>query len=689
MNMAQAKKKTVAAIKSNRSSKLNYRLPAIWDCWGYSGQQRKMGKEIVVDQREYLQGCLDWVESNAIYGGRLSGKSLSAIQKIKPVGTNKVKDGARTRRGGDWIRTQTMYGMIIRCATAWDHDGNGNLRTGPVNEMGTFLKTIMLLPHLKRMGITLLYLLPIGKASNLYRKGELGCPYASKNFFELDSIQFEPALAGDYGDIDDQFRLLVDSAHKLGMRLMLDVAPRTAARDSDWVLDNPEWFYWIDRRFEGTYKSPLIPGVDYINAKPGRLHEIYNVPEVREHLKKFRFAPNVTAPGKWANFVKQARKKPPANLLREISKHFGVTTTPGFSDCINDPQPPWSDVSYLRLFLDHPVESARQLPDPEKQPPYVLFDTAKASLFSGKKPNKKLWDQLAGIIPHYQKMGVDGSRVDMAHALPNALEMQILAKPRKRDKDFCFLAEELGTHLHASLYKSGYNIVIGPSWYAQPRSAEGNMHKMVADIPPLKVPVMAAAETPDTPRSAVRTGGKAFSRQAIVVNNFLPNAVPMIHSGMEVFERQPVNLGLDSTPENRLALPKNDPFAGKLAFFDRFALHWGNAGGSKMIETAVKAAELRAKYLKVLTNRRAYFVPRLTTNKKTILATGFSLGKNKGSLYMLANFDYRKARSTSVAGIGKGEPEVLLQTLDSAAPKNVKGNLKVTLKPGEAMVVIA
>ena len=336
------------------TTRLAYNIPAIWDCWGYEGLTKRRSSQLAIDLRSYLASCLQWIDHVSQAKGSVTGKSLSRIKKIRPAGNNKVKDQTRTRRSGDWIRTQTLYGMMIRAATAWDHDGNGSLSARSINEMGTFLKTVLLLPHLRRMGATVLYLLPISKVSNLYRKGELGCPYSAKNFFELDGAQFEPALADTYGDINDQFRVLVDSAHRLGMRVMLDIAPRTASRDSDWILDNPEWFYWIDRRFEKKYGSPHIPNVDYINAVPGRLNEIYEVPEVRKHLKKFRFAPNVTAPGKWSNFVRQAKKRPPTNLLKEIATHFGVVTPPGFSDCVNDPQPPWSDVTYLRMFMDHP-----------------------------------------------------------------------------------------------------------------------------------------------------------------------------------------------------------------------------------------------------------------------------------------------------------------------------------------------
>src|SRR5690606_13342811 len=119
-----------------------------------------------------------------------------------------------------------------------------------------------------------------------------------------------------------------------------------------------------------------------------------------------------------------------------------------------------------------------------------------------------------------------------AHALPHELERMILERPRQRDADFSFIAEDLGYQGHARHRKAGYNLVLGPAYHMQPRASEGMMHRMLADLPELSLPILGAAETPDSPRTAVRTGGTRFSRWAAVLNMFLPNAVPMINSGM-------------------------------------------------------------------------------------------------------------------------------------------------------------
>ncbi len=678
------------SVRPRRASRTAYRIPAVWNCWGYNGKVETVDREIVVDPGDYLAECIAWIRAQGPARPRFARRSPSSIQQVRALAKGCVRDARRTRRGGDWIRRSRLYGTMVRTSTAWDHNGDGRLSTRGPNELGTFSKSILLLPHLARLGVDVLYTLPVVKVSRLFRKGELGCPYSAKNFFEFDPDQGDPLLEKTVGDIAEQFRLLVECAHRLGMRVMLDVAPRTAARDCDWILDYPEWFYWIGRQFERDYMAPRLPGVDYYNPIPGRLDEVYDVPAVREHLRKFRFAPSMTQPQKWANFVTRAKSHPLKNLLAETAQHFGVVTPPGFSDVINDTQPPWSDVTYLRLFEDHPVESAKHLPEPGKQPPYVLYDTAKASLFEGRRPMRALWNKLANIIPFYQSFGIDGARVDMAHALPNELERMILERPRRKDADLCFLAEDLGTDNHARLSKAGYNIIIGPTWWMQPRSSEGAMHELLVKLPKLKVPIMAAAETPDTPRAVTRKGGRKFARQAIVVNDFLPNAVPMINSGLEVLERQPMNLGLDSKPSDRHALKKDDPQYGKLAFFDRFALHWDNAGAKRMIDLIATAGIARSKYLDALTDGRAYFPPKVSGDTSRILATGYRLKRGGGTLLMLANVDLRKTAMGAIGRLARTlpAPEVLVQSGKAVVPRWHRGRLVFNLEPLDAIALV-
>lgn len=671
----------------------DYRIPALWNCWGYDAAQRIAPRELAVDPYDYLRACLDQVILPARGRRELAGRSLSQIERVRRSTGRSVVDKGKRRRAGDWIRRATLYSMLVRTTTAWDHNGDGRLRGTRWTETGTFLKSILLLPLLKRMGMSVVYLLPVSKCSQRFRKGEVGCPYSAQNFFELEPELHDRLLGSDAGDVDLEFSAFVEAAHALDIRVMVDLAPRTAARNSDLILEHPDWFYWIDRTCARGFGPPRVEDFTEWIPKPGELKSILAQPALREHLSKFRFAPNVSDSGRWKRFVAHCRRQPPRDLLAEIGREFGLTTAPAFSDCINDPQPPWSDVTFLRLFLDHPAASARHLPDPARQPPYAFTDSIKSSLFSGRRPNRPLWQMLANILPFYQRFGVDGARVDMGHALPTELQDLIVSQPRRRDPDFCFLAEQFDHAAASQARRAGYNAILGSACFMEPRSREGELHKLVHELlPGTALPSLAAAETPDTPRAVVREGGKAFARLAAVLNSFLPGAVPQVNSGLEIFERQPMNLGLDVVPPGRFALARSDPYYGKLAYFDRVALHWGNAGGRAMVELLGRAGAVREEYIDVLSDLRNYFAPHVERNAKHILAVGWRLGLRAGTLVVVANTDYKRRRHAIISRLPaprrKRAAEVLLEVCASAKVLHlVAGRLSFVLGPGEVKVL--
>jgi len=72
-----------------------------------------------------------------------------------------------------------------------------------------------------------------------------------------------------------------------------------------------------------------------------------------------------------------------------------------------------------------------------------------------------------------------------------------------------------------------------------------------------KSPIFAFAETMDTPRIAAREGGKTLSKFLTTLNEFLPNSVPIITSGIEVYETKSLNsnLALGWSDDNRWDIP--------------------------------------------------------------------------------------------------------------------------------------
>lgn len=100
-------------------------------------------------------------------------------------------------------------------------------------EEGTFQAIEPDLPRIKALGTDIIWFLPIHPIGVKAKKGTLGCPYAIRNYREVN-----PA----YGTMED-FKHLVDEIHKLGIKCMIDVVYNHTSPDS-WLVENHrEYFY--------------------------------------------------------------------------------------------------------------------------------------------------------------------------------------------------------------------------------------------------------------------------------------------------------------------------------------------------------------------------------------------------------------------------------------------------------------
>lgn len=545
---------------------------------------------------------------------------ISTLLKGADSNTDFTQPLSKITNETNWLSHASVYSAMIRTSTSWDHNHDGlldKIAESPITETGTFLKTLLLLPLLQYMGMNTLYLLPINKMSTLDKKGDFGSPYAVSNFFKLDET-LKDSLTGKTTTVDDEFGALCEAAHMLGIRVVIDFVPRTNALDSDFILNHPDWFYWIDVNEADGYYPPAVP--ELFNVHPGEsIHQptnenlpyIYADEGVKAHIRKFRFAPSVTEPKRWKEFRKEYFKKPKENVVKAIEKEFGVTVAKAFSDGINDPQPPWSDVTFFRMYLDHTEESTKYLED-MNTPPYILFDVIKSNMHKGATPNNGLWKKLADIAPHFQReFGIDGARIDMGHALPSELVSMILANARAFDPNFTFIAEELLAKNAQPAKDAGYDMIIGDNFMTLPRISMSEKTNYYNDIAALPIPVFACVETHDTPRVAGRFGNayenKMMSRLISTLNMFSPNAIPFVNSGQELLEPQPMNTGLDSQPGDEFKyLDKNDPYYGKLALFDKYALHWLHAESAENIQLYHQLAQIRTQYLETLTDLNQY-----------------------------------------------------------------------------------
>ncbi len=124
----------------------------------------------------------------------------------------------------EWSKNATIY----------------QINTRQFTPEGTFRAAEVQLPRLKDLGVDIVWLMPIHEIGQKNRKGSLGSPYAVKNYYTVNP---------EFGTLDD-LKHFVNTAHALGMYVILDWVANHTAWDNNLVDEHPEWYR---RNWKGDY----------------------------------------------------------------------------------------------------------------------------------------------------------------------------------------------------------------------------------------------------------------------------------------------------------------------------------------------------------------------------------------------------------------------------------------------------
>ena len=100
------------------------------------------------------------------------------------------------------------------------------------SEEGTFKAFEKHLDRLQDMGINTLWFMPIHPISETERKGTLGSYYAVDDY---------TAVNPEFGTMED-FQHLVDKAHKMGFKVIIDWVANHTGWDHEWITAHPDWY---------------------------------------------------------------------------------------------------------------------------------------------------------------------------------------------------------------------------------------------------------------------------------------------------------------------------------------------------------------------------------------------------------------------------------------------------------------
>lgn len=153
---------------------------------------------------------------------------LTTLGACTPTEDNPASAAAPIATHPEWARDAVIYEVNVRQFTP----------------EGTFRA---LLPHLARLddlGVDILWLMPVQPIGVDRRKGGLGSYY---------SIADYRATNPEFGTHDD-LRAVIDSAHALGLKVILDWVANHTAHDHSWITTHPDWYV---RKADGTISLPI------------------------------------------------------------------------------------------------------------------------------------------------------------------------------------------------------------------------------------------------------------------------------------------------------------------------------------------------------------------------------------------------------------------------------------------------
>jgi cyclomaltodextrinase / maltogenic alpha-amylase / neopullulanase len=139
--------------------------------------------------------------------------------------TQKTSDSAQQ----NWWKNKVIYEVNLR----------------QFSKEGTFKGFEKHLPRLKKLGVDILWFMPINPIGEKNRKGSLGSYYSVKDYLKVNP---------EFGTMDD-FKSLVQKIHKMDLYVIIDWVANHCAWDNHLVTEHPDWF-------TKNKKGNLVPPVD-------------------------------------------------------------------------------------------------------------------------------------------------------------------------------------------------------------------------------------------------------------------------------------------------------------------------------------------------------------------------------------------------------------------------------------------
>ncbi len=335
-------------------------------------------------------------------------------------------------------------------------------------------------------------------------KGIAGSPYAIRDYFDVS-----PDYAIDPDNRINEFKELLKRIKKHGLKTIIDFVPNHVAR---------------------SYESDVFPELSF--GKNDNTKKFFDVNNNFFYLGHPHpgGGPPLKLPTPDGGRVPYA----PESEFGRVTGNNAITWEPSIND--------WYETIKLNyghdFTLGPPHSGIHPLPGPET----ILENT----------PNT--WQKMDAILRYWQKMGVDGFRVDMAHLIPMDYWRWQLRRCRQRNPDVYFMAEAYDgdpakmtrSNVLNALLDSGFNAVYdGPTYEAVMKiQSEGKWSNDIDEAanpfnPHFHEVVRYAANHDEVRIASPKTWGGAcmnVGRSATAILFGLGRGPNMIYNGQEVGE---------------------------------------------------------------------------------------------------------------------------------------------------------
>jgi glycosidase len=257
-------------------------------------------------------------------------------------------------------------------------------------------------------------------------KGLAGSPYAIKDYFDV---------CPDYGrkpaERLKEFRHLLDRLHAHDLKAIIDLVPNHMARSSDSCV-KPDCNFGTCGGGEGAGDDVtkfFDPQNNFFYLTPDSNGPPLRLPTCRDGVPVSATCQAVAAVNDRRVPNDDRGHKPPLQICDGFfdgEKTFGRVTgnnVVSWTPQLND----WYETVKLNYGFDFtdPSKSVREYPN----------------AWTADKPIPDTWKKMDQVIAHWQALGVDGFRCDMAHMVPPEFWSWVIAQARARRRDVFFMGE--------------------------------------------------------------------------------------------------------------------------------------------------------------------------------------------------------------------------------------------------------